>query len=40
VPQRLLAQFPMQINRENISKNRVFASKNREFSYAKRDGRL
>jgi hypothetical protein len=37
VPQRLLAQFPTQINRENISKNRVFTSKNREFSCAKRD---
>jgi len=36
VPQRLLAQFPTQINRENILKNRDFSSENRQFlcSYA------
>ena len=31
VPQRLLAQFPTQINRENISKNREFFAVKREF---------
>jgi hypothetical protein len=31
VPQRLLAKFPTQINRENILKNREFLSGNREF---------
>ena len=29
--QRLFAQFPTQINRENISENREFLSRNREF---------
>jgi len=29
--QRLLAQFPKQINRENLSKNREFSTDNREF---------
>src|SRR5260370_12691425 len=31
VPQRLFAQFPTQINRENISNNREFLAVNREF---------
>ena len=31
VPRRLFAQFPMQINRENISINREFVSGNREL---------
>ncbi len=35
VPQRLLAQFPTQINRENISKNREFLAVNREFHLRK-----
>jgi len=35
VLQRLLAQFPAQINRENISKNREFLAVNREFHLAK-----
>src|SRR5258705_12728498 len=35
VPQRLLAQFPTQINSENISKNRDFLANNREFHLRK-----
>jgi hypothetical protein len=35
VLQRLLAQFPTQINRENISKNRDFLANNREFDLRK-----
>jgi hypothetical protein len=31
VPQRLLGQFPMKINRENMSMNREFFARNREF---------
>jgi hypothetical protein len=31
MPQRLFTKFPVKINRENISKNRVFLSKNREI---------
>jgi hypothetical protein len=30
VPQRLLAQFPTQDNRENILNNREFSDENRE----------
>jgi len=33
--QRLLAQFPTQINRENILKNREFPVENREFPLPK-----
>ena len=35
VPQRLFAQFPTQINWENISKNRDFLASNREFYLGK-----
>jgi len=31
VPQRLLGQFPMTINRGNMSMNREFFARNREF---------
>ena len=31
VPQRLIEQFPTQINRENILGNREFSARNREF---------
>jgi hypothetical protein len=34
VLQALLKQFPAQINRENILKNREFKTKNREISQA------
>jgi hypothetical protein len=37
VLQALLKQFPAQINRENILKNREFKTKNREISQALRD---
>ncbi len=36
VPQRLFEQFPTQINRENISKNREFLAVNRGFHRKRR----